>query len=213
MTGRFITVEGIEGAGKTTAMTVIGDWLRAQGERVVTTREPGGTPLGEELRALLLAHREGGMSGEAEVLLMFAARAEHLKRVIQPALAEGAWVVCDRFTDASVAYQGAGRGLGIKRVQALADWLHADLQPGLTLWLDLPVKLGLERAAGRSAPDRFEAEKAEFFERIRGGYATLAEQCPKRIRRIDAEQPPTQVKAQIEALLQSHYQDRPLDGE
>lgn len=206
MTGRFITVEGIEGAGKTTAMEMISSWLRDRGEQVVTTREPGGTPLGEELRGVLLGHREDGMSPEAEVLLMFAARAEHLERVIRPALSEGAWVVCDRFTDASIAYQGAGRGLGVARIESLAQWLHPDIEPGLTLWLDLPVAKGLARAAGRSAPDRFEAEKAEFFHRIQAGYASIAQRYPQRIQRVDAEQPLDQVQAAIRQLLAQHYQ-------
>ncbi len=206
MAERFITVEGIEGAGKTTAMDVISDWLHAHGEQVVTTREPGGTALGEELRGVLLAHREDGMSAEAEVLLMFAARAEHLSRVIRPALAEGAWVVCDRFTDASIAYQGAGRSLGVERIESLAQWLHPDVQPGLTFWLDLPVAVGLARAAGRSAPDRFEAEKAEFFHRIHAGYAEIAKRYPQRIQRVNAGQPLEQVQAEIRRLLERHYQ-------
>lgn len=209
MARRLITVEGTEGAGKTTAMVVIADWLRDRGERVVVTREPGGTALGEELREVLLAHRQEGMSAEAEVLLMFAARAEHLERVIRPAIEEGAWVICDRFTDASVAYQGAGRRLGIERVEALADWLHPDIQPGLTFWLDLPVAVGLARAAGRSAPDRFEAEQADFFERIRAGYADIAERQPHRVQRVDASRAVDSVKADIKALLQAHYQDHP----
>ncbi len=186
MRNRLITIEGIEGAGKSTAVTTLTEWLEAQGETVLTTREPGGTALGEELRAILLAHREGGMSPQAEVLLMFAARAEHIARVIKPALARGDWVVCDRFTDASVAYQGAGRGLGAATVEALAQWTHPDLMPGLTLWLDVSVEVGLARAAGRSAPDRFEQEKARFFETIQAGYAALAHAHPERIRRIDA---------------------------
>lgn len=207
MARRLITVEGTEGAGKTTALVMIADWLRDRGERVVVTREPGGTALGEELREVLLAHREEGMSAEAEVLLMFAARAEHLARVIRPAIEAGAWVICDRFTDASVAYQGAGRGLGIERVETLAGWLHPDIQPGLTLWLDLPVAVGLARAAGRSAPDRFEAEQADFFERIRAGYADIAERQPQRVQRVDASRAVDSVKADIKALLQAHYQD------
>lgn len=211
MAERFITIEGTEGAGKTTAMQIIIEWLQARGEEVVSTREPGGTALGEELRAVLLAHRSDGMSAEAEVLLMFAARAEHLARVIRPALARGAWVVCDRFTDASIAYQGAGRALGIERIQSLADWVHPDIQPGLTLWLDLPVELGLTRAARRSTPDRFEAEETAFFERIRQGYATIAEQQPERVQRIAAEQAPEQVKARIIAVLEAYTKPDVID--
>ena len=203
--GGFISVEGTEGAGKTGAVAVISDWLKASGRSVVTTREPGGTEVGEELRAVLLGHRDGGMSAEAEVLLMFAARAEHLERVIRPALAAGRWVVCDRFTDASIAYQGCGRGLGMARVSALGDWLHADLAPDLTLWLDLPVRLGLRRAAGRSRPDRFESEQARFFEAVRAGYAGLARDHGQRIQRIDASLTQPAVHAAIEAALEERF--------
>lgn len=206
-TGRLITVEGTEGAGKSSALAVIRDWVTAHGGEPVVTREPGGTALGEELREVLLGHREAGMSAEAEVLLMFAARAEHVRTVIQPALQAGQWVICDRFTDASLAYQGGGRGLGIERVRALADWLLGDLQPGLTLWLDLPVATGLARAAGRSAPDRFESERARFFEAVRAAYAELANANPARIARVDATQSLTRVGAAIETLLDEHYDD------
>ncbi|KAF0280292.1 dTMP kinase [Spiribacter aquaticus] len=206
-TGRLITVEGTEGAGKSSALAVIRDWVTAHGGEPVVTREPGGTALGEELREVLLGHREAGMSAEAEVLLMFAARAEHVRTVIQPALQAGQWVICDRFTDASLAYQGGGRGLGIERVRALADWLLGDLQPGLTLWLDLPVATGLARAAGRSAPDRFESERARFFEAVRAAYAELANADPARIARVDATQSLARVGAAIETLLDEHYDD------
>ncbi|MEX0381731.1 dTMP kinase [Spiribacter sp. 1M153] len=206
-TGRLITVEGTEGAGKSSALAIIRDWVTAHGGEPVVTREPGGTALGEELREVLLGHREAGMSAEAEVLLMFAARAEHVRTVIQPALQAGQWVICDRFTDASLAYQGGGRGLGIERVRALADWLLGDLQPGLTLWLDLPVATGLARAAGRSAPDRFESERARFFEAVRAAYAELANANPRRIARVDATQSLARVGAAIETLLDEHYDD------
>lgn len=206
-TGRLITVEGTEGAGKSSALAIIRDWVTAHGGEPVVTREPGGTALGEELREVLLGHREAGMSAEAEVLLMFAARAEHVRTVIQPALQAGQWVICDRFTDASLAYQGGGRGLGIERVRALADWLLGDLQPGLTLWLDLPVATGLARAAGRSAPDRFESERARFFEAVRAAYAELANANPARIARVDATQSLARVGAAIETLLDEHYDD------
>jgi dTMP kinase len=201
MRGALITIEGTEGAGKSSAVETARQWVEAAGHRVVCTREPGGTELGEELREVLLAHRQGGMTAAAEVLLMFSARAEHIARVIQPALDAGDWVICDRFSDASIAYQGSGRGLGVDHVRALARWLHPDLQPDLTLWLDLPVETGLARAAARSAPDRFEREKTAFFERVRAGYQTLAEWAPDRIRRIDATQSLTVVNdAIIEAL-------------
>ncbi len=202
MQNRFITVEGVEGAGKSSAVSTIIRWLDAtQTGRVVATREPGGTALGEDLRGLLLGHRKEGMSSNAELLLMFAARAEHLARVIQPALAAGDWVVCDRFTDASFAYQGGGRGLDSTRIQALADWTHPDLMPGLTLWLDVPVMVGLSRAAGRSAPDRFETEKAAFFDSVRETYAQRHATEPGRIKRIDAAPAIDQVQAQIEQTL------------
>lgn len=202
---RFVSIEGIEGAGKTTAMRAISDWVSARGGEVVQTREPGGTALGEELRSVLLSHRGDGMSALTEVLLMFAARAEHIERVIQPALDAGQWVISDRFTDASIAYQGAGRGLGMARVEALAQWLNARAQPDLTLWLDVPVATGLARAAGRSTPDRFEAEQGAFFEAVRAGYEWLAERYPQRIVRIDASTEPEQVSAAIEAALEAHY--------
>ncbi len=197
MRGAFITIEGTEGAGKSSAVETARGWLQAAGHRVVCTREPGGTGLGEELREVLLSHRDDGMTPAAEVLLMFAARAEHIERVIRPALDAGDWVICDRFSDASIAYQGSGRGLGVDHVQALAAWLHPDLQPDLTLWLDLPVETGLARAAERSAPDRFEREKTAFFERVRAGYQTIAERAPDRVRRIDAAQSPAEVSAAI----------------
>ena len=197
MRGAFITIEGTEGAGKSSAVATAREWLQTAGQRVVCTREPGGTGLGEELREVLLSHRDDGMTPAAEVLLMFAARAEHIERVIRPALDAGNWVICDRFSDASIAYQGSGRGLGVDHVQALAAWLHPDLQPDLTLWLDLPVETGLARAAERSAPDRFEREKTAFFERVRAGYQTIAEQAPDRVRRIDAAQSPAKVSAAI----------------
>lgn len=204
---RFITVEGIEGAGKSTAIETVSAWLTARGGTVVSTREPGGTPLGEELREVLLAHRADGMATDTEALLMFAARAEHLAQVIRPALEAGQWVVCDRFTDASLAYQGGGRGMGIDRVRRLADWVHGGFEPGLTLWLDLPVADGLTRAAGRSAPDRFESEKHRFFDAVRATYAALAKQYPSRIVRIDAAAPLSAVTAEITTVLEQRLHD------
>lgn len=204
MHNRFLTIEGIEGAGKTTAMRTLSDWVSQRGADVVETREPGGTALGEELRATLLNHRDGGMSALSEVLLMFAARAEHIERVIQPALNAGQWVISDRFNDASIAYQGAGRGLGVERIQALADWLDSGVQPDLTLWLDVPVAMGLARAAGRSTPDRFEAEQGGFFESVRKGYQWLAARYPERIVRIDASLEPARVNQAIRAALEAH---------
>ncbi|RZU98533.1 dTMP kinase [Spiribacter vilamensis] len=206
-TRRFITIEGIEGAGKTSALTTVSDWIIARGDDPLITREPGGTALGEELRAVLLGHREQGMSAEAEVLLMFAARAEHLETVIKPALQAGRWVICDRFTDASLAYQGGGRGLGVERVRGLAEWLMGDLRPGLTLWLDLPVATGLARAAGRSAPDRFESEHQRFFEAVRSAYAQIARTEPDRIRRVDASPALERVQATITTILSARFDD------
>ncbi|MCB1724049.1 MAG: dTMP kinase [Gammaproteobacteria bacterium] len=186
---RFITVEGIEGAGKSSCLAVIEALIRRRGHDLLVTREPGGTPLGEELRALLLGHRADGMSDDAELLLMFAARAEHLYRRIEPALAAGQWVLCDRFTDATYAYQGYGRGIDLARIATLETWVQGGRKPDLTLLLDLPVEQGLSRAGKRSAPDRFEREQTAFFERVRAGYLALAERSPQRYRVIDASRP------------------------
>jgi len=205
--GRFITVEGLEGAGKTTALAGIRAWIEARGERVRPTREPGGTTLGEAIRALLLGHREEGMSASAETLLVFAARAEHLQRVIRPALGAGEWVLCDRFTDATYAYQGGGRGLGSEAVRVLEDWTQGALRPDLTLFLDVPVATGRARAAGRSAPDRFEAEREAFFERARAVYLERCAAEPVRMRRIDASAAPEAVQQEIEAVLGEVFGD------
>ncbi|MEI6413462.1 MAG: dTMP kinase [Pseudomonadota bacterium] len=184
--GGFITLEGLEGAGKSTAAAFVVERLSAAGYPVITTREPGGTQLGESLRALLLA-RQTAMTGETELLLMFAARAEHLAQRILPALAAGTWVVCDRFTDASFAYQGGGRGLAPSRVAALETWLQGDLQPDLTFLLDIDPGQGLARARQRGdALDRFESETLPFFERVREAYRQRALGDPGRIRVIDA---------------------------
>lgn len=184
--GRFITVEGVEGAGKSTNLDYVQDLLEQTGKRVIRTREPGGTPLGEEIRDMLLGHREDGMDESTELLLMFAARGEHLARKIRPALERGNWVLCDRFTDASYAYQGGGRGLDRERITVLENFVQGDLRPDLTLLLDLPVEEGLERAGKRSAPDRFESEAMHFFQRVRAEYLRIAEAEPRRVRIIDA---------------------------
>jgi dTMP kinase len=199
--GRFITVEGGEGAGKTTQIAFMHDSLQRLGLSVVLTREPGGTVLGEELRALLLSHRYDGMALATETLLMFAARAEHLERVIRPALAAGHWVLCDRFTDATYAYQGGGRGLALERITVLEDWVQGSLRPDLTLLFDVPVEIGLERAARRSTADRFEQEEKAFFERVRAAYLQRAQQHPDRYRRVDAARPIDQVRAEVEFIL------------
>jgi dTMP kinase len=200
--GKFITLEGIEGAGKTTQLHFIRQLLEGWGQRVVTTREPGGTNLGEEIRDLLLDHRHIGMAEDSELLLMFAARAEHLARRIKPALQSGAWVLCDRFTDATYAYQGGGRGVAWERIAALETWVQGPLRPDQTLILDLPVEAGLMRAGGRSEPDRFEKETKAFFEAVRAAYLRIARREPERVQLIDAALPPARVSARIEQVMQ-----------
>lgn len=206
--GLFLTVEGVEGAGKTTCLASVRALLESRGERVVMTREPGGTALGEAIRGLLLGHDYAGMSTEAETLLVFAARAEHLAKVVRPALEQGSVVVCDRFTDATYAYQGGGRGLADSRIAQLEDWVQQGLQPDLTLLLDLPVDQGLARAGQRSAPDRFESEQSAFFERARACYRERAARYPERIRVIDASVSVDEVRAQILAVLEQLYRER-----
>jgi dTMP kinase len=201
MTARFITVEGIEGAGKTTNIKFIAHYLESKGKLVKVTREPGGTGLGEQIRALLLAHRQDGMAVSTETLLMFAARAEHVEQIIRPALAAGTWVLSDRFTDASYAYQGGGRGISVERIAALEDWVQGCLRPDITLLLDLPVSLGLQRANSRGVPDRFESEQSSFFERVREAYLEQARCHPQRYRIIDASKPEQAVRQQIEQIL------------
>ena len=201
MSGRFVTVDGGEGAGKTTQMGFMREYLERRGCRVVVTREPGGTSLGEEIRALLLGHRDGGMTLTAETLLMFAARAEHLERVIRPALATGCWVLCDRFTDATYAYQGGGRGLPLERIAVLEEWVQGALRPDLTLLLDVPVATGLMRAGRRGVADRFEREDVDFFERVRAMYLERAAHEPDRYRIVDASQSVEVVQAEVETML------------
>lgn len=201
MVGPFITVEGGEGAGKTTQLAFMRDYLERAGYPVVTTREPGGTALGEEIRSLLLGHRHDGMALTTETLLMFAARAEHLERVIRPARAAGYWVLCDRFTDATYAYQGGGRGLALERITVLEDWVQNKLRPDLTLLFDLPVIVGLARAGKRSVADRFEREDIEFFERVRVAYREQASRYPGRYRRVDANRPVEVVRTEVENIL------------
>ena len=184
--GRFITVEGVEGAGKSTHLPFIRELLTDAGRDVITTREPGGTELGESLRGLLLAPRADPMAVDTELLLMFAARAEHLERVIRPALAAGNWVLCDRFTDATYAYQGGGRCVSAARIATLEEWVQGDLQPDLTIILDVPVDTGMRRIQARSAQDRFEREDMAFFERIRNSYLETARQAPGRCKVVDA---------------------------
>jgi dTMP kinase len=186
--GRFITLEGIEGAGKSTVARYIVEWLQAHGAVAVLTREPGGTPLAERVRELVLAPEGEAVPPDAEMLLMFAARSLHLANLIRPALARGDWVICDRFTDATRAYQGGGRGLDRTAIESLARLVHADLQPDLTLLLDLPVAIGMARArARRGQTDRFEQEQGPFFERVRAEYLELARREPARFVIVDAE--------------------------
>lgn len=199
--GRFITVEGTEGAGKTSCLELVRELLSDAGLSPLMTREPGGTGLGEAVRELLLGHRFAGMASDTELLLMFAARAEHIAQVIQPALETGRWVVCDRFTDATYAYQGGGRGIAMNRIAALEDWVQGALRPDLTLLLDVPVEVGLARAASRSDPDRFERERVEFFQNVRVTYLERARQDPQRFRVIDASQPIEDVHRQIRAVV------------
>jgi dTMP kinase len=201
--GKFITVEGVEGAGKSSNLAYIQQRLEAAGKSVVFTREPGGTQLGESIRELLLGHRHSGMSDTTELLLMFAARAEHLKQKIIPALEQGQWVLCDRFTDASYAYQGSGRGMGWQAIEQLEQLVQDDLRPDLTLLLDLPVETGLQRAGERSAPDRFESEAKKFFETVRHGYLRIASENPTRVKVIDATPALEQVQVQIATVIDS----------
>ena len=195
--GKFITVEGIEGVGKSTNIEFIRNTLETAGKTVVVTREPGGTPVGEEIRKLLLDHRNDNLSSDSELLLMFAARAEHLAHVIRPALDDGKFVLCDRFTDATYAYQGGGRGITFRCIGMLEDWVQGEIRPDLTLLLDVPVTIGMQRAGQRSQADRFEQEQHAFFERVRNTYLTLAKCESERIRIIDASKPLEVVQEQI----------------
>lgn len=200
--GKFITLEGIEGAGKSTLARALEAALRSRGLSVVLTREPGGTPLAERLRAIALERGSEHISAHAETLIMFAARAIHLENLIRPALASGSWVICDRFTDATRAYQGAGRGVDMAFIDRLAAGVHADLWPHRTLLLELPVQQGLKRARQRAeAGDRFEDEDVRFFERVRECYRSLALSDSARIRIVDATQGPQRVAEQALAAL------------
>jgi dTMP kinase len=200
---KFITLEGIEGAGKSTAARHVAEFLRERGHSVLATREPGGTPLAERVRQIVLERGTEGVSPVTETLLMFAARALHVDNLIRPALARGEWVVCDRFTDATRAYQGSGRGVAAALIADLARAVHGDLSPGCTLLLDLPVAAGLARARARAgaATDRFEAETVAFFEKVRAGYLAIARAEPQRVSVIDAAQPLPGVLHAIEAVL------------
>ncbi|MDX1506258.1 MAG: dTMP kinase [Spongiibacter sp.] len=200
--GRFISLEGGEGVGKSSNIAFIVDWLTDAGIPFIQTREPGGTPLAEEIRELLLRPRDEGMTELSELLLVFAARAQHLHTKIEPALAAGTWVLCDRFTDATFAYQGYGRGLSRDTIEQLQQMVQGARRPDLTLLLDAPVEVGLARAGERGELDRFEQEQHSFFERVRAGYLALAEADPQRFSIIDASQPLADVQRDIGQVLQ-----------
>mgnify|MGYP001822324011 CR=1 FL=1 len=199
-TGKFITFEGIEGVGKSTNIAHLTGLLEQAGKQVLTTREPGGTPMAERIRALVAEHGDEPMPDVSELLLVFAARALHVNNVIDPALAAGTWVVCDRFTDSSRAYQGGGRGLPQEDIDRLAQWVHGDLRPDVTILLDAPVEIGMGRAGRRGAPDRFEIEQGEFFNRVRETYLRLAEQEPDRFVVVDATRDLDSVRQDVEAV-------------
>jgi len=208
MRGRFITIEGGEGAGKSSNLDFVRRHLERRGVELVTTREPGGTALGEAIREMLLDRRNREMADDTELLLMFAARAQHLAERILPALEAGIWVLCDRFTDATYAYQGGGRGIPGERIAVLEQWVQKGLQPDLTLLLDIPVEQGLARAGARSAPDRFESERIAFFERVRAAYLERARRFPERFRVIDASRPLEQVQRSLAEVLEAWLAER-----
>lgn len=204
-TAKFITVEGIEGAGKSTNIAFIESYLASRGIEVLITREPGGTPLSEDIRSLLLQRREELMDNTAELLLIFAARAQHIKTVILPALERGQWVLCDRFTDATYAYQGAGRGLSMHSIETLENLVQGDLHPNLTIVLDIDVDAGLVRVGKRGVMDRFEAEHSQFFEAVRRCYLQRAEGNSERYRIINANLTLAEVHAQLQTALDQYF--------
>lgn len=202
--GKFITIEGSEGVGKSTNIAFIKSYLFEKGIDLIVTREPGGTPLAEEIRELLLQQRHEPMDETAELLLMFAARAQHLNTVIVPAIATGKWVLCDRFTDSTYAYQGGGRGIDTSLIDQLEQTVQKDIQPDLTIYLDIDVRMGLARAAQREADfDRFESEEIDFFERVRSAYLERVEQAPERYKIIDAGRSLDNVQKDIAKLLKT----------
>lgn len=201
MTSSFISIEGGEGAGKSTSIEYIQAKLEACGIACLVTREPGGTPMAEDIRKLLLQHRDEVVDPYTELLLMFASRRQHVQNVIRPALAAGKWVICDRFTDASFAYQGFGRGLDQDFITSLKRWVHGDLNPTMTLLFDLDIELGMARAGKGADFDRIETETMSFFERVREGYLTQAKAEPDRYRMVDAAQPIAGVERQLDVFL------------
>jgi dTMP kinase len=206
--GKFITIEGVEGAGKSTQLAYIEDAIKQAGIDLVITREPGGTALGEEIRELLLRPRDEGMSERAELLLMFAARAEHLSRVIMPALEHGQWVLCDRFTDATYAYQGGGRGLDMELIGQLEHLVQGELRPDMTVYLDVSIEVGMQRARQRGELDRFEQEDMDFFNRVRQTYLDRAEALPDIYQVIDASVGLVEVQRQIDEVLAGLFEKR-----
>lgn len=207
--GMFVTIEGIEGAGKSTAVSCVAEWFAEHGYDVLCSREPGGTPVAEDIRRILLTANEEELAEPAELLLMFAARAQHVARGIRPALESGRVVVCDRFTDSTRAYQGAGRGIDSGVIESLAAYAEQGVRPDLTLLLDLPVEIGMARAAARrgtSSQDRFEREAHAFFERIRAGFLRIAAADAARIRLVDAQAPIGQVQAHIRSILDDRFE-------
>lgn len=204
--GKFITVEGIEGTGKSTNLEFIAGLIAERGYAVSRTREPGGTPMAEQIRQLLLGHGQEPVPPIAELLLFFAARSLHLQNTILPALEAGQWVLCDRFTDASRAYQGAGRDLGSERVDLLADWVLDGFEPDVTLLLDAPAEIGMQRAAERGGGDRMDNEELAFYRRVREAYLELAERHPARFVVVDASQDLDRVQADIAAAMTSVFQ-------
>ena len=197
---KFITFEGVDGAGKSTHLSWFADSLRLRGIDVLLTREPGGTPLGEKLREILLNEP---MHAETEALLMFAARREHIAQVIKPALQRGTWVISDRFSDASFAYQGGGRGVPVEKLEQLESWVHADLQPDLTLLFDIPVEVARQRLSNNATLDRFEQEKSEFFDKVRNAYLARSKKNPARFAIIRAEHTPDEVKVNLQKIISS----------
>ena len=201
--GKFITIDGVEGAGKSTQITFICDYLKAKGVNVILTREPGGTDVGEKIRTLLLSNSTGKMHADTELMLMFAARNEHIQNKIMPALKQGDWVLSDRFTDASYAYQGGGRGLDVERIAQLEQWVLQDFTPDMSLLLDVPVEIGMSRVESRGKKDRIELEATDFFNRVRQAYIDRSEQFPDRIKLIDSSQTVEHTKQQIKVILDS----------
>ena len=206
MTGKFITLEGIEGVGKSTHLESVADWLRERGHSFVLTREPGGTPIAERIRSIILDESPDELPALAELLLMFAARAAHLETLIRPALSRGKWVICDRFIDATYAYQGAGRGLSTKFIAELSEMLQQGLRPDLTILLDLPLATSSQRRALRGQKDRFESEQDAFFARVQKGYRDIAAREPERVRTVASNRPIAEVKSAIAKIMTSHFQ-------